>query len=87
MTIPELRLKHMLRQIGQYRAFHVDEDCSICDAARSAVQISRLERLRKENFCLVELGAWNFIGLEDAEAGGYGVLRRDGGDDVADHIC
>jgi hypothetical protein len=45
MTIPELRLKHMLHQIGQYRAFCVDEDCSICDAARSAVQLSRLERL------------------------------------------
>jgi hypothetical protein len=45
MTIPELRLKHMLHQIGRYRAFCVDEGCSICDAARSAVQISRLERL------------------------------------------
>jgi hypothetical protein len=36
-------------------------------------------RVRKENFCLVELGARDFIGLEDAEAGGHGVLRRDGG--------
>jgi hypothetical protein len=36
-------------------------------------------RVRKENFCLVELGARDFIGLEDAEAGGHGVLCRDGG--------
>ena len=35
----------MLYRIGQYRAFCIDKDCSIRHAARSAVQISPLERL------------------------------------------
>ena len=45
MTTAKLRLEHMLYQIGQYCAFCIDEDCSIYHAARSAVQISPLERL------------------------------------------
>jgi hypothetical protein len=73
-------------KIVAYATPHVVQ-CKFRVWSDSVAMTRSVLRVRKEKFCVAELGARDFIGLEDAEASSHGVLRRDGGYDVAEHIC